>query len=489
MSSVDDTVAGAFGYSYDPSTGLPATLTRPNGITDHFGFDADARLTARDALDATGSVVNKAEYSYNPAGLRDSLSDLAGTHDYTYDPDGRLTGVTNPTGGVLPDETFTYDSLGNRTSWNNNPATQVRYNQADQLTQDATYTYSYDGAGHLISKRDRASTDTTHYTWNTADQLTKITDPNGAVTSYTYDPLGRRISTTDPNGTTYSVWAGANLRATLDATGTVTSRIVTNPTRLSDTLAVTTGSTTTYPLVDGLGSTTATTNPTGDVTSRTAYNAYGTPTTVSGSDPTSALSGYTGYQQDPSGLDYARARYYNPDTGLLLSPDPTPGLGSYQYANGSPSNLSDPTGQISLIGYAFQAAKSLQDSEALVQSLALIGLASIADVQTGYSCQVHLDLAAAGAAVGLGARIPGLETNSWLIVSGFSMALGSFGASWHSNDLTALGIAGFLSSTVGYVNSMRTRLGGGSSIVDRITSDIGFALSAYEFYQYRGCSR
>jgi hypothetical protein len=110
-------------------------------------------------------------------------------------------------------------------------------------------------------------------------------------------------------------------------------------------------------------------------------------------------------------------------------------------------------------------------------------------MQTGYSCRVHLDLAAAGVAVALGARIPGLETNSWLIVSGFSMAIGSFGASWRSDDLTALGIAGFISSTVGYVNSMRTRLGGGNSIVDRITSDIGFALSAYEFYQYRDCSR
>ena len=71
------------------------------------------------------------------------MTDTTGTHAYAYDANGRLTGVTNPAGSGQADEAFSYDNLGNRTSWNNNTASTVSYNQADQLTGDATTTYSY----------------------------------------------------------------------------------------------------------------------------------------------------------------------------------------------------------------------------------------------------------------------------------------------------------------------------------------------------------
>ena len=317
LATVADSIAGNFGYTYDPASGQLATLSRPNGVDDHLRFDANQRLVARDALNASGDTLNLADYTYNSAGLRDSMTDPTGTHTYTYDANGRLTAVSNPAGSGQVDEAFSYDALGNRTSWNDNPASVVSYNQADQLTGDATTTYGYDNEGNLVSARDRASGATTRYTWDANHQLRTITNPDGTTVSYGYDPLGRRITTTDPGGTSYDVWAGANLRAVVDRSGTVTTRLVTTAT-VNDTLAITTGGTTTYPLADGLGSTTATTNPTGQVTTRTTYSAYGVPNTP---NPTS-IAGYTGTQQDPTGLDYNRARYYNPTTGTFLSQDP-----------------------------------------------------------------------------------------------------------------------------------------------------------------------
>lgn len=116
LAGVNDTVAGAFGFTYDAASGNLALMTRPNHITDQFAFDPNGRLTARDAVNESGTTVDQADYTYDDAGLRDTLTDLAGVHDYSYDPDGRLTGVDNPDSGA-PDEAYTYDALGNLTFW------------------------------------------------------------------------------------------------------------------------------------------------------------------------------------------------------------------------------------------------------------------------------------------------------------------------------------------------------------------------------------
>ena len=53
---------------------------------------------------------------------------------------------------------------------------------------------------------------------------------------------------------------------------------------------------------------------------------------------------YTGEQNDPTGLEYLRARYYDASTGRFLSQDPLPLLQRYAYANDNPANLVDPSG-------------------------------------------------------------------------------------------------------------------------------------------------
>ena len=53
---------------------------------------------------------------------------------------------------------------------------------------------------------------------------------------------------------------------------------------------------------------------------------------------------YTGEQNDPSGLEYLRARYYDPAVGRFVSQDPLPLLQRYAYAGNNPANLVDPSG-------------------------------------------------------------------------------------------------------------------------------------------------
>lgn len=88
----------------------------------------------------------------------------------------------------------------------------------------------------------------------------------------------------------------------------------------------------------------------GTVTASVRSRAYGAISQSYGSSTPSYL-GYAGQLQDPSGLLYMRARWYDPAIGRFTVHDPLPGtvlaptqLNTYAYADANPSVHSDPTG-------------------------------------------------------------------------------------------------------------------------------------------------
>jgi RHS repeat-associated protein len=96
----------------------------------------------------------------------------------------------------------------------------------------------------------------------------------------------------------------------------------------------------TYRLADGLGSTVALANASGTVTDTYTYDVFGAVRSHTGTSGTEFT--FTGEQTDPNGLEYLRARYYDPAVGRFLSRDPLGG--GYPYAGGNPANMTDPTG-------------------------------------------------------------------------------------------------------------------------------------------------
>ena len=97
-----------------------------------------------------------------------------------------------------------------------------------------------------------------------------------------------------------------------------------------------------------------------------AYDAYGVPIGFALSGALTSLL-YSGEHTDQlAGLEYLRARYYNPSTGTFNRLDPFAGnfrdqqsLHKYLYMHGDPVNFNDPTGSFEgLVGML--AAANLQ---------------------------------------------------------------------------------------------------------------------------------
>ena len=98
----------------------------------------------------------------------------------------------------------------------------------------------------------------------------------------------------------------------------------------------------------------AETDHTGNVLTTRAYTPFGTSSGGTGNDAFSL--GFTGRENDNSGLMYYRARYYDPSDGRFISEDPLgfeAGINFYAYVNNNPVNFNDPSGLEGIVGINF----------------------------------------------------------------------------------------------------------------------------------------
>jgi RHS repeat-associated protein len=121
---------------------------------------------------------------------------------------------------------------------------------------------------------------------------------------------------------------------------------VLNGLALDERYARTTSAGTSSYLTDNLGSTLALANSGGEPTTEYTYDPFGASTST-GSSSTNPYQ-YTGRENDDSGLQYNRARYYSPMTTRFASQDPLglagSGVNLYAYAGSDPIDYTDPSG-------------------------------------------------------------------------------------------------------------------------------------------------
>lgn len=164
-------------------------------------------------------------------------------------------------------------------------------------------------------------------------------------TTYTYDGDGLRATKTTNDTTTEYTWTQAGGLPLLlqQDDGTSITNLIYGPGGMP--IAEITGTDIAWYHHDHLGSTRLVTDNDGDPLGTYTYDPYGTLTNSTGTfDP---LLDYAGqYTDNETGLQYLRARYYDPETSQFLTRDPLVGttLEPYAYASNDPVNATDPTG-------------------------------------------------------------------------------------------------------------------------------------------------
>ena len=326
-----------YSFTYD-ALGRRTQLSRPNSVATNYQYDVLSRLTSV-LHQKSSTTLDGATYVYDAAGNRTSKTDkrTSITSTFSYDPLYELTQVLQ---GSSTTENYSYDAIGNRLS--SLGVSPYAYNTSNQLTSYPGVAYTYDNNGNTLTKVTSAGT--TSYSWDFENRLTSVMLPgSGGTVNFKYDPFGRRIQKVSSAGTTNYVYDGANVLEEVDGSGNVLARYVQNS-GVDEPLAETRASTTSYYEADALGTVTSLSNSSGSLANTYSYDSYGTLTSSTGTITNPYR--YTGRDFDSeTGLDYYRARYYDPQIGRFISEDPARSSGNfYAYTRNNPTNRTDPLG-------------------------------------------------------------------------------------------------------------------------------------------------
>ena len=359
-----DSVGGASTYNYDAANRLTLT-TRPNGTTQTIIYDAVGRPIEQTDV-GPGGVLSHWTFEYDAAGQRTAATDQTGRRTaYSYDLNSRLRSEV-ATGGGESDRTttYTYDAAGNRRTRSDtiDGTTTYVYDARDQLlteqTGSNTVVRTYDALGDELTVGSGPD-DRTVFTWDASGRLVEaaVTTASGTATvRYTYTPDGERATRTE-NGITTRLITDTNrefAQVLAEVQGGVVTASYVRPATGLGLVSQTVNGTTVYPIAGPRGTVVAALDVGGTVTDRVSYDAFGQVLARTGTTPLGAL--FNGEPRDRlTGLDFLRARSYNPATGRFVSPDPFAGfleqpdsLHKYLFAGNDPVNSYDPSGLITV---------------------------------------------------------------------------------------------------------------------------------------------
>jgi len=323
-------------------------LQRLQGLLhSQYEHDEQGRLKAH-AVNQHQQSLYRRDFAYSANGNLDTLVDTRhGQRNYQYDPLNRLIRVRHSRD--QQPESFAHDPAGNLLMQDRPGPSAVKGNR---LLMQGDRHFDYDAFGNLIrERRGTAQKLVTEYRYDCQHRLIGAILPNGTCATYRYDAFGRRISKTVDGHTTEFFWQGDNLVA--ESSREHYRSYVYEPGTFRP-LAMLDGkgprqACPFYYQLDHLGTPQELTDYSGDIIWAAQYTAYGRLTRLN-RDTHQVLDQPLRFQGQyfdaETGLHYNRHRYYNPDLGRYLTPDPSGlagGINGYQYTR-NPTGWVDPLG-------------------------------------------------------------------------------------------------------------------------------------------------
>jgi|APSaa5957512622_1039677.scaffolds.fasta_scaffold03975_2 RHS repeat-associated protein len=330
-------------FTYD-ALGQPTRTDRGNGISTRYEYDPSGFLTNVVHFEVTTSnVVASFSYALSDSGMRTNMTTYGvphvGHHEYIYDSLYRLESVRYPTSYPFHDMEFGYDAVGNRTVVTGTFAVIYAVNDINQYTNVGGEILTYDGNGNT------ASDGTNTYAYDEFGCLVGATTPTYSNIVYRYDAYGRRVEKNVDGTVERYVHDGYHVLADLNAADEPLRWYVHSDV-IDGLLGQVTTNASCYFLRDGLGNVTHMMDASGSAVLELTYDVYGTCVTTGTTD---TVYRFTGRRCDEeTGLYYYRARYYSPQLGRFLQPDPIAWHSGdpnfYSYVRNNPVNMVDPLG-------------------------------------------------------------------------------------------------------------------------------------------------
>ncbi|SDS71970.1 RHS repeat-associated core domain-containing protein [Pseudomonas trivialis] len=312
-------------------------------LLSHYHYDDQHRLHAH-AITQQHQNLYRRQYDYDKSGnLARILDTRKGEHHYAYDPLHRLTRADH---SQDLQERFGHNPAGNLLM-HDRPGPDIV--AGNRLLIQGDRHYDHDAFGNLIRKRrGKGHALVTEYRYDCQHRLIAVKKPNGQTARYRYDPFGRRISKTVDGITTEFFWQGDKLIAEHHADrhrSYLYEPDSFRPLALLEGFGP--GATKPYHYqLDHLGTPQELTAADGEIVWSAHYRAYGQISRLDVGKIDNPLRFQGQYFDQESGLHYNRHRYYNPDVGRYLTPDPVKlagGINAYQYVP-NPTGWVDPLG-------------------------------------------------------------------------------------------------------------------------------------------------
>jgi RHS repeat-associated protein len=250
---------------------------------------------------------------------------------------------------------YSYDSLGNRLQ---RGSFAYKVDDLNQLLEAEGASYTFDANGNIATKTIGQNSWT--YQWNPLNQLTSITDPDQTVVSFTYDLNGKRLTKKiEPKGKKAQVfrflYLGSTEIGSLDEKGAIIElKVPSNPNdpEASPCVAIEVRKEIYVPLYDLQGNIACLLDhQKRKIVESYRYSSFGEEqiTNEKGRMVSDSAAGnpwrYRGKRVDKEvGLVCFGQRYYDPEVGRWISPDPVgniDGPNLYVFARNNPMTYID----------------------------------------------------------------------------------------------------------------------------------------------------